>query len=48
MSDNADEYIKKWQEQIRDQDVLQRVISNRFIEIFQNKKHINEFDEEIF
>lgn len=45
---NEEVFMKKWQQQILGEDILERVVAARFIEIFKNTKIIEQFDEDLY
>ena len=45
---NIDYYMTKWQKQIKSKDILERVTSKRFIEIFKEAQLIEKFDAGLY
>lgn len=46
--ENKDYFMAKWQEMLKDEDVLKRVTAKRLIEEFKKAKLIEAFDEELY
>jgi len=46
--EKREQFLDKWKENLQDENVLNRVIGKRFIEIFENAREIKEFDPNLF